>query len=43
MEKKFAFLADLLDKMGVPLVNEEIKTMAEVFFQEIEQDQAARE
>lgn len=43
MKKKFAFLADLLDKMGVPLVDEEIKTMAEAFFQEIAQDQAARE
>ncbi len=43
MGEKFAFLADLLDKMGVPLVDEEIRAMAEAFFQEIAQDQAARE
>lgn len=35
MGRKFRFIGEMLDKMGVPVINEEIQSLADAFFQEI--------
>ena len=35
MKRKFYFLGDMLEKMGVPLMDEEIRGLVEEFFEKI--------